>query len=142
MRISNKISSWFKDIATIITVSYTHLHRPNPGIFLSQNKNTSIHNVKIHYAEGMGLLAQLCENKSVEIARANAPTAQRDRFLDREHFCICLLYTSFGKNFTRIETLSNLMGPDETLVEGVGDRYAVITPPNATLMTEELYRCV
>ena len=37
-------------------------HRPNPGIFLSQNKNTSIHNVKIHYAEGMGLLAQLCEN--------------------------------------------------------------------------------
>ena len=37
-----------------------------------------------------------------------------------------------------IETLSNLMEPDETLVEGVGDRYAVITPPNATLTTEEL----
>jgi len=45
---------------------------------------------------------------------------------------------AFGKNFTRIETLSNLMAPDETLVEGVGDRYAVITPPNATLTTEEL----
>ena len=45
---------------------------------------------------------------------------------------------AFGKNFTRIETLSNLMEPDETLVEGVGDRYAVITPPNATLTTEEL----
>lgn len=44
---------------------------------------------------------------------------------------------AFGKNFTRIETLSNLMEPDETLVEGVGDRYAVITPPNATLTTEE-----
>ena len=29
------------------------------------------------------------------------------------------------------------MEPDETLVEGVGDRYAVITPPNATLTTEE-----
>ena len=34
--------------------------------------------------------------------------------------------------------MSNLMEPDETLVEGVGDRYAVITPPNATLTTEEL----
>ena len=45
---------------------------------------------------------------------------------------------AFGENFTRIETLSNLMEPDETLVEGVGDRYAVITPPNATLTTEEL----
>lgn len=37
-------------------------YRPAPAIFLAENTNTEIENVKVHYAEGMGLLAQLCEN--------------------------------------------------------------------------------
>lgn len=45
---------------------------------------------------------------------------------------------AFEKNFVQIETLSNLMSPETTLVEGVKDRYVVVTPPNATLTTEEL----
>ena len=36
--------------------------RPAPGLFLSHNVNTVLSQVKVHYAEGMGLLAQLCEN--------------------------------------------------------------------------------
>lgn len=40
--------------------------RPAPGIFLSHNVNTVIENVKVHYAEGMGLLAQLCENITLD----------------------------------------------------------------------------
>lgn len=40
--------------------------RPAPGIFLSHNVNTVLENVKVHYAEGMGLLAQLCENVTLE----------------------------------------------------------------------------
>lgn len=36
--------------------------RPAPALFLSENQNTVITNVTVHYAEGMGLLAQLCEN--------------------------------------------------------------------------------
>ena len=40
--------------------------RPTPGIFLSHDVNTTIENVKGHYAEGMGLLAQLCENITLE----------------------------------------------------------------------------
>ena len=40
--------------------------RPTPGIFLSNDVNTTIENVKVHYAEGMGLLAQLCENITLE----------------------------------------------------------------------------
>lgn len=36
-------------------------YRPAPGIFLSNDKDTRLQNVKVHYAEGMGLLAQLCE---------------------------------------------------------------------------------
>ena len=36
--------------------------RPAPGIFIYHAKNTTVENVQVHYAEGMGLLAQLSEN--------------------------------------------------------------------------------
>lgn len=36
--------------------------RPTPGIFLSESKNTKLENITVHYAQGMGLLAQVCEN--------------------------------------------------------------------------------
>ncbi len=36
--------------------------RPAPGIFVHKGKNISLTNIKVHYAEGMGLLAQLTEN--------------------------------------------------------------------------------
>ena len=35
--------------------------RPTPGIFLAESNNTTLDNIKVHYAEGMGLLAQLCD---------------------------------------------------------------------------------
>ncbi|MDE5637519.1 MAG: YgiQ family radical SAM protein, partial [Alistipes sp.] len=47
---------------------------------------------------------------------------------------------AFGAAFRTIETLSNLMEQTTTLVEPVGDRFVVVTPPNATLTTEELDR--
>ncbi len=40
--------------------------RPTPGIFLSQDVNTTLENIKVHYAEGMGLLAQVCENITLD----------------------------------------------------------------------------
>lgn len=40
--------------------------RPTPGVFLSHDVNTTLQNVKVHYAEGMGLLAQLCENITLD----------------------------------------------------------------------------
>lgn len=40
--------------------------RPTPGIFLSHDVNTTLLNVKVHYAEGMGLLAQLCDNITLD----------------------------------------------------------------------------
>lgn len=40
--------------------------RPAPGIFLHHDRNTVLDNVKVHYAEGMGLLAQLCENITLQ----------------------------------------------------------------------------
>ena len=40
--------------------------RPAPGIFLSHNIDTEVRNVKVHYCEGMGLLAQLCEDITLD----------------------------------------------------------------------------
>ncbi|WP_251621772.1 alpha-1,3-galactosidase-related protein [Odoribacter lunatus] len=40
--------------------------RPAPGLFLSHNLNTHLQNIQVHYAEGMGLLAQLCENITLD----------------------------------------------------------------------------
>ena len=45
---------------------------------------------------------------------------------------------AFAENFVEEETLSNVMDPKLTLVEQVGEKYVVVTPPNATLSTEEL----
>ena len=44
----------------------------------------------------------------------------------------------FGDNFKEIEILSNMMECETTLIERVDDSYVVITPPHATLTTEEL----
>lgn len=41
-------------------------YRPTPGIFLYEDQNTGIYNVKVHYAEGMGLLAQLCTDITLD----------------------------------------------------------------------------
>lgn len=40
--------------------------RPTPGIFLARSVNSEIKDVTVHYAEGMGLLAQNCENVSLD----------------------------------------------------------------------------
>lgn len=40
--------------------------RPTPGIFLYKNKDTRLENIRIHYAEGMGVLAQVCENITLD----------------------------------------------------------------------------
>ena len=45
---------------------------------------------------------------------------------------------AFAQNFVEEETLSNAMEPTTTLVEQVGEKYVVVTPPNTTLTTEEL----
>lgn len=40
--------------------------RPAPGVFLAEDVAPRLENVKVHYAEGMGLLAQLCDSVSLD----------------------------------------------------------------------------
>lgn len=41
-------------------------HRPTPGLFLRECRDTRLENIRIHYAEGMGLLAQLCTDITLD----------------------------------------------------------------------------
>ena len=40
--------------------------RPNPGVFVYHATDTKLENIKMHYAEGMGLLAQMSENITLD----------------------------------------------------------------------------
>ena len=41
-------------------------HRPAPAVFLEEDSCTSLENISVHYAEGMGLLAQRCNGISMD----------------------------------------------------------------------------
>ncbi|MEG0993467.1 MAG: right-handed parallel beta-helix repeat-containing protein [Bacteroidales bacterium] len=47
-------------------VAMRSYYRPAPGIFMSNNKDANLQNIQIHYAEGMGLLAQMSENITLD----------------------------------------------------------------------------
>lgn len=40
--------------------------RPTPGVFMSHDKDTRLIRINVHYAEGMGLLAQMSENITLD----------------------------------------------------------------------------
>lgn len=67
--------------------------RPTPGIFLHKCKDTRIENVSVHYSEGMGLLAQLCENIYADNLRIALKGNDDPRYFttqaDATHFSGC-----------------------------------------------------
>lgn len=68
-------------------------HRPTPGIFLAEDKDTRIENVNICYAEGMGVLAQVCENITLDGFRIPTSELYHCRYFttqaDATHFSGC-----------------------------------------------------
>lgn len=72
--------------------------RPTPGIFMNADKNTRLENIQIHYAEGMGLLAQMSEN--IELEKFSVCLRGKDdpRYFttqaDATHFSGCKGYIS------------------------------------------------
>ncbi|MBQ7878415.1 MAG: alpha-1,3-galactosidase B [Bacteroidaceae bacterium] len=66
--------------------------RPTPGLFLYGNKNTTLKNITVHYAEGMGLLAQICENITLDgfsVALRENDTRYFTTQADATHFSAC-----------------------------------------------------
>lgn len=67
--------------------------RPTPGVFVSYDVNTTLENIRVHYSEGMGLLAQMSENITLEqfsvCLRGNNDPRYFTAQADATHFSGC-----------------------------------------------------
>lgn len=67
--------------------------RPCPGIFIDSCVNTSIENVTVHYAEGMGLIAQNCTDIKLHRFNVSLKGDHDPRYFttqaDATHFSAC-----------------------------------------------------
>lgn len=62
-----RVEEWKdKRLSPSTVIAMRTYYRPTPGIFLADNIDTRLENIKVHYAEGMGLLAQSCENINLD----------------------------------------------------------------------------
>lgn len=105
--------------------------RPTPGIFLSHDVNTTIENVKVHYAEGMGLLAQLCENITLEkfgvCLKGDADPRYFTTQADATHFSSCKgkIVSCNGLYEGMMDDAINVHGTYLKVVKRVDDRTLV-----------------
>ena len=105
--------------------------RPTPGIFLSHDVNTTIENVKVHYAEGMELLAQLCENITLEkfgvCLKGNADPRYFTTQADATHFSGCKgkIVSCNGLYEGMMDDAINVHGTYLKVVKRVDDRTLV-----------------
>lgn len=76
-----------------IKVALRSWQRPHPGIFMSYDRATTLKDVTVHYAEGMGLLAQLCDGIEMEGFRVALRGDDDPRYFttqaDATHFSGC-----------------------------------------------------
>lgn len=73
-------------------VAMRSYYRPTPGIFMYGDKNTKLENVTVHYAEGMGLLAQICEDITLDgfsVALREGDSRYFTTQADATHFSAC-----------------------------------------------------
>ncbi|MGN0214347.1 MAG: alpha-1,3-galactosidase B [Muribaculaceae bacterium] len=73
-------------------VAMRSYHRPHPGIFLEENTSTLLKNIKVHYAEGMGVVAQRCTDIHLSHVDVCLPKGKRRYFTtqaDATHFVQC-----------------------------------------------------
>lgn len=63
-----KIEGWEQNEFTSVGERFVlrTYYRPTPGIVVDYCKNTTFDNVTVHYAEGMGLVAQMSENITLD----------------------------------------------------------------------------
>lgn len=105
--------------------------RPAPGIFFSHNVNTTVRNVKVHYAEGMGLLAQLCENITLDGFSVCLKGEQDPRYFttqaDATHFSGCkgLILSKSGLYEGMMDDAINVHGTYLKVVKRMDDHTLV-----------------
>lgn len=67
--------------------------RPGAGVFVSESKNIKLENVAVHYADGMGLIAQRTENITLDGFKVALRGPEDPRYFttqaDATHFVMC-----------------------------------------------------
>ncbi len=101
-------------------------YRPTPGIFIDFCKNTTLNNVMVHYAEGMGLLAQLSENITLShFSVALKPNDPRyfTTQADATHFSGCkgLIRSEYGVYEGMADDAINVHGTYLKVIKRVDD---------------------
>lgn len=80
-------------LAPGMVVAMRSYNRPTPGIFVTHSTNTVLENIQIHYAEGMGLLAQMSEDIRLDSFSVCLRGANDPRYFttqaDATHFSGC-----------------------------------------------------
>lgn len=105
-------------------------YRPTPGIFLSKCKNSVLEHIKVHYAEGMGLLAQNSENVQLE-RFCVVPREGSGRYFttqaDATHFSGCkgLINSSKGVYSGMMDDAINVHGTYLRVVQRIADNIIV-----------------
>lgn len=102
--------------------------RPAPGVFLSYDLNTTIENVRVHYAEGMGLLAQMSENITLDKFSVCLRGDDDPRYFttqaDATHFSGCkgLILSKNGLYEGMMDDAINVHGTYLKVIERIDDR--------------------
>lgn len=104
--------------------------RPTPGIFLYGNENTLLENITVHYAEGMGLLAQVCEDitlRGFNVAIREGSGRYFTTQADATHFSGCKgkIVSTGGLYEGMMDDAINVHGTYLRIVERVDD-YTVV----------------
>ncbi len=105
--------------------------RPTPGIFLDDDRDTYINNVTVHYAQGMGLLAQNCENIELDgmnvcLRGENDPRCFTTE-ADATHFSGCCgrIVSHNNRYEAMMDDAINVHGIYLKIVERIDDRTVV-----------------
>ncbi len=112
-----EIKGWSQNKLTSVGERFVlrSYHRPTPGIVIDYCKKTFVENVKVHYAYGMGLLAQMSEDITLNkfsVCLKNASNRYFTTQADATHFSGC-------KGIIRSENgLYEGMGDDAINVHG------------------------
>lgn len=101
--------------------------RPSPGIVLSYSKNTLLKNVNVHYSDGMGLLAQLSENITLDAFNVCLRGTNDSRYFtaqaDATHFSGCkgLILSKNGLYEGMMDDAINIHGTYLKMIKRVND---------------------
>lgn len=103
-------------------------YRPHPGIFVHKGKDIQLKHITVHYAEGMGLLAQLTDNITLDGFRVALRGSDDPRYFtaqaDATHFSGCkgIILSKNGLYENMMDDAINIHGTYLKITKRLDDR--------------------